>query len=267
MNDWLKQKELIEEEIQQKLSYPYLRRFIEHPVIEDFRLISLMLPFALSDLKESKAKQYITTATLIQIALDTHEKVTVYSSDIEKKQQLTVLAGDYFSGLYYQILAELNDLPMIRSLAESVKRINENKIALYQQEHQTIEALMMSVYKIETEIINKFYSFFDYQHVSPAISNVLYVNRLLKEKQQFLSGGTSLLFNALKKLQFPKVKNQLSKEQMQVLARICDQYADHAKHSIEAVINKDAAQSFITTRLRQILANEFFGNKTYVEEG
>ncbi|WP_203361889.1 heptaprenyl diphosphate synthase component 1 [Bacillus sp. REN10] len=266
MNEWLQQKSLIEKEVQYKLSYPYLRKYIDKPDIDETRLEILMFPFNTERLSSSETKQYITTATLIQIALDTHEKVTASSSDIIKEQQLTVLAGDYFSGLYYQILADLNDVHMIRTLADAVKSINENKIALYQKERYSIEAIMESVYKIETEIVERFYRFFDVQYLFSGVSHVLFVKRLLKEKEAFFAGEKAIVIDSLKQMKFPEVKGSLSMEQQQSLFDICEEYIRKARTAVEQMLSTELVHEPIL-HLFEKMSAEFFGNKTYVEEG
>ncbi|MGM7635391.1 heptaprenyl diphosphate synthase component 1 [Bacillus sp. Hm123] len=266
MNEWLEQKSLIEQEVQYKLSFPYLRKYIDKPDIDETRLMALMFPFNRECLSTSETKQYITTATLIQIALDTHEKVTVSSSDILKEQQLTVLAGDYFSGLYYQILADLNDVHMIRTLADAVKSINENKIALYQNERHSVASIMESVYKIETEIVERFYRFFNVQHLFSGVSHVLFVKRLLKDKQAFLVGEKAIIMDSLKQLKYPEVKGSLSMEQQQSLLQICEEYIMKAQVAVEQTLNTEFVHEPIL-HLFERMTIEFFDNKTYVEEG
>ena len=71
--------------------------------------ISFLFLFQLMDhleLSYSEMQNYALSTMLIQIALDTHEHISNESVE-EKNRQLTVLAGDYFSGLYYKLLADI----------------------------------------------------------------------------------------------------------------------------------------------------------------
>ena len=51
-----------------------------------------------------------------------------------KVRQLTVFAGDYYSGLYYKHLAKVGNISIIRMLSEGVKDINEHKVIVYHKE-------------------------------------------------------------------------------------------------------------------------------------
>ncbi|MEK4028962.1 heptaprenyl diphosphate synthase component 1 [Pseudobacillus sp. FSL P4-0506] len=266
MNEWLKRKTIIEKEVQRRLSYPYLKKFIERPKVDEVRLLTLMLPFTMEQLSSEETTKYITTATLIQIALDTHEKVTASSNEIAIDQQLTVLAGDYFSGLYYQILAELKDIRMIRTLSDAVKSINENKIVLYQREHTSIDSLMESVYKIETEIVERFYTVFHFQSFFPMVSRLLFAKRLLEERQNFLAGGQALTAEAIASLDGPQKNTPLSLDNRQAIVQVYDYYINRAKKEAERTLGYRWPASS-EEQLYSLLYNAVFGNKTYAEEG
>src|SRR5699024_10495241 len=115
-----------------------------------------MCIFTLQSMKmnEKNILHYATTIMLIQIALDTHEKVTdTQTTRIYK--QLTVLAGDYFSGWYYYLLSESRDIQLIGILAEGIREINEKKIQLYFGTCHSFDEVMNLVKDIEILFLQK----------------------------------------------------------------------------------------------------------------
>ncbi|HZG73907.1 MAG TPA: heptaprenyl diphosphate synthase component 1, partial [Chondromyces sp.] len=174
----------------------------------------------------------------------------------------------YYSGLYYQILAGQEDIQLIRIFAEAIRDINENKIAIYQSELQSIDSLMGSIYKVETGIIERFYSFFGFNDYFSLVSKWFYLKRMIEERNRFSCGEGSLLFLELRKLKFPKAKDALSKDQRLLLIRICDQYIKHTKQSLEAELaNEHPVIKPVSGRIRELLAEEPLGTKLNVEEG
>src|SRR5690606_22162246 len=145
--------------------------------------------------------------------------------------------GDYFSGLYYRTLAETGNIDMIRSLSAAVKSINESKIALYHQEHDSVSSIMESVYKIETEIIKQFYSVFDLQSFFPVVSHVLSAKRLIEEKHLFVTGEKSVLAEAVDSLEAWGNNPSLSVDGQHEMISICDQYINHAKAEVEQALH------------------------------
>ncbi|MDY0405698.1 heptaprenyl diphosphate synthase component 1 [Virgibacillus sp. 179-BFC.A HS] len=79
--------------------------------------------------------------------MDTHDQVLVKNRDAKNENeaialQLSVLAGDYYSGLYYRLLAEIGEIGLISTLATAIKRINEAKMKLYYHDFQNEQELI-----------------------------------------------------------------------------------------------------------------------------
>lgn len=266
----------IKDQVAEKVTHPYLAQFIPEPYIDEDKLLLLVSILEQMDLSNSQLKNYAVTTMLIQIALDTHEHVS--NTPIAEKEktsqttrQLTVLAGDYFSGLYYKILADSDEIPMINLLAQGIREVNEHKISVNQKEFDGIEKLMTSVRMIESSLISKLIDFFHLKKWNDVTANLLFIKRLLLEKNQYSHTGSSIVFEGLKKMVFPKNGSKLSDlsiEQKRYLMHICDRYIEFSKQMIEEAIKKLPGMSqLLESRIQSILNQHQPIAKTFVEEG
>ncbi|WP_102274747.1 heptaprenyl diphosphate synthase component 1 [Cytobacillus massiliigabonensis] len=261
----------VKEQINEKIKHPYLLKHIETPIIDEDKLLLLLSLLNKGTIPELIAKKYCITIMLIQIALDTHELVSNHKLDSEelKSRQLTVLAGVYYSGLYYKILAGIDDIEMIRSLAEGIKEVNEHKISLYQKSANTLDGLMNDVKMIESSLFVKVASYLDVTEWSDFSSNLLFIKRLNAEREMFLQGRKSIVFEAIRNIIAENEKYHVSKEQDKDLLAICDHYIDFSKkliqkHTMKFPIMDD---ELLGRKIQAILGkNESYAN-TFVEEG
>jgi len=127
---------ILKDKIKKHMSNSFLDSQIKKPYISEDQLYILHHLFMQAPDFISKREHYIITTLLVQAALDTHDSVTPHNIEIEGEQadqstQLTVLAGDYYSGLYYLILSNTEDIEFINILAYAIKEINELKMELY----------------------------------------------------------------------------------------------------------------------------------------
>ncbi|MGG5253790.1 heptaprenyl diphosphate synthase component 1 [Neobacillus sp. SM06] len=266
----------IKEQVEQRVTHPYLTQFIQTPIIDEDKLLLLISIMDQLDLPYSQLKNYAVTTMLIQIALDTHE--TVSNSPVTESEknsrisrQLTVLAGDYYSGLYYKLLAETSDISLIKILAHGIKEVNEHKISVYQKEYDGIENLMTSIKLIESSLANKIVDYFQVTIWDEVAANFLFVKRLLFEKKQYNQKGNSLVFEGLKKIVFPKNGSKLSdlsNEQSRYLMHICDRYIEFSKNIIEDGIKQlPGISQVLKDRILMILHQHQPIAKSFVEEG
>jgi len=221
----------IRENIQQKIKHYYLYKYIELPYIDEDRIILLLNSMVDRNIPKNDMEKIVTSAMLVQIALDTHGKVSNFGEDL-KKRQLLVLSGDYYSGLYYKILAEVDNIPLIKALAEGIKIVNESKIVLYQNEGIDIDTYMKYLKRAESSIVTKFCSYFGNSHLTPIVEDFLFLNRLLSERETVNIGHTSEMFEALVKCIFPTKEvpfHQLSAEFKRRIVDTCDQYITYSK--------------------------------------
>jgi len=226
----------LKERIEVKIRHSYLQRYMETPSIDEDKI--LLLNSICEDLllPKEQLENYIVTTMLVQQALDTHESVPnrlSYSDEHMRSQQLAVLAGDYFSGLYYKLLAQVSDINFIRVLAEGIKEVNEAKIYLYQMDNENIDKLFTCVTTVESAVFQKIVKSFQIKKWEELILNFLLLKRLLHEREQYLENGNSILFKTLKKIVFHQGKQ--------------DQEAE-----IMIIFNRQL--SYVTNKLEQFLA-------------
>nr|WP_226666878.1 heptaprenyl diphosphate synthase component 1 [Metabacillus litoralis] len=175
----------IKEALEVKLTHPFLIKHLPSPKIDDDKLLLLYAIFDEIDLTMELKTNYILTAMLVQIALDTHDDVTttnVINSDEFVQRQLTVLAGDYFSGLYYLLLSNIKDINMVRTLAIAIKEINEHKIRLYHDKEANEKQFLESVIVVETSLFQKITDHYKLDFLKLLTTKFLTYKRLSHEK-------------------------------------------------------------------------------------
>jgi len=170
--------------IENKIHHPYLEQYITKPFIDLDKIATLLMIYDEVAVSQHKKYEQIVSVMLVQIALDTHELVTNESESLtdDLERQLSVLAGDFYSGLYYKTLADIEEIALVRTLANAIKQINEQKMILYQYEINDWHQLMDVIKAIESILftcVGRLYQISDV-HLQ-YISECLLVNRLLKE--------------------------------------------------------------------------------------
>ncbi|GGJ60265.1 hypothetical protein GCM10008982_06750 [Anoxybacillus voinovskiensis] len=256
---------MLKEQIERFLHHPYLLQHVPlQPIDEDRILLSL----SMFEHEHEEADSYIVPMMLVQIALDTHDEVTNslpnQTDDERKTRQLTVLAGDLYSGLYYDYLAKRNDVATIHVLAEAIKEINEHKIRLYQKDISKLESLFHSIAVIESSLIAKIGEHLSRPIWSKFAYHYLLLKRLIREKEQFIQHGTSVLFELMATIVFPKNKT-ITKEQNHYLSHICTRYIEHCKEELLS-FSLDCNE-LLHMRLTELIGSFSVATKKTVEEG
>ena len=174
--------------IEEKIQHTYLNKYIKNPVIDEKKLFALYTVFNNADMSTFGKEQYIITIMLVQIALDTHEQVPATNQEQQDEgervaKQLTVLAGDYYSGLYYLILSEMQAFEMIHILASAIKEINEYKMQLYYNETLSLQRYIHDLKKIESLLIQHAAAYVNESRLNPLIEDWLITINLMQRKK------------------------------------------------------------------------------------
>ncbi|WP_197431780.1 heptaprenyl diphosphate synthase component 1 [Lentibacillus sp. JNUCC-1] len=191
----------MKKEIQATIKQSFLEQYIQAPVDEEklFVLIAIMNDIKLPTYRKV---QYILAVTLIQTALDAHDLVRVKGEASEQpfsvQDQLTVLAGDYYSGLYYFLLSKIDDLRMVRQLATAIKDINEEKMALLYGDTETLHKRVQRLKRIETLLITRVVQHIGCEYIAPLAEEWVLAAVLIKEREDLEKYGKSKWFCGLK---------------------------------------------------------------------
>ncbi|WAA10557.1 heptaprenyl diphosphate synthase component 1 [Fervidibacillus albus] len=176
----------VKEEIEKAMSHPFLLENIDSPNIDEQRLRLVLSILNAQNLRKGELTKYATAVMLVQIALDTHDLVHKDDGLSRQKRQLTVLAGDFYSGLYYRILSFIPNIQLIKNLADGIKIVNEKKLQLYNKELKTLQDYMEGMKTIETVIYQKLAVFFQDEFWESAAKDWLHFQQLKTNREKYL---------------------------------------------------------------------------------
>ncbi|GGJ10918.1 heptaprenyl diphosphate synthase component 1 [Paenibacillus hunanensis] len=121
-----------------------------------------------SRLQENREELFPLVTGLVQMALDTHDRIDT-SSEYQREEQmrsrqLNVLAGDYFSSRFYELLARAGEIDMVARLSEAICENNRLKMDLYEQANDsslTAEHYMEASIQLKMQLFLSFTSYID----------------------------------------------------------------------------------------------------------
>ncbi|ALC85855.1 hypothetical protein AM499_08475 [Bacillus sp. FJAT-22090] len=157
-----------------------LQKYTGIPDVDDKRLFFTLLPLLNGENWDQSVKISAISVSLIFAALAAHDLVKEDNATA-KSQQLQVLAGDYYSGRYYQLLAKENLIVLIQQLSDSVAKITEHKTRFYDLEDYSFEELIQSIQLVESKPIEQFFEYYSYHEYVFIMKEALLLATLKKE--------------------------------------------------------------------------------------
>ncbi|MGE7601428.1 heptaprenyl diphosphate synthase component 1 [Peribacillus sp. NPDC097675] len=265
----------LKQTIETKAHHPYLLKYIQKPFVDENKLTLLWGLFNELDVLNEERDQYIKSTMLVQIALDTHEIVSNTFEGAEempevlKNRQLQVLAGDYYSGLYYQGLASIGNIEMIRVLSSAIKNINDNKIILYQKSVRDIPTLLKTLKAIEASLVYNMAEFYKRPDWMELSGDLLLLNRLVAEKANYLRTGQSVVIDNMKNIILDKDQSEVhpSEKEEQVLMEMDKCLREVKKAVMLSSQNLTKKNEEILQRVSEILKQTKDQANSCVKEG
>lgn len=150
--------------------------------------------------KEQIEEQQMIVALAVGAAkcsFDVHDHVTLET--VEECDQLTVLAGDHYSGIYYQILAKHCQFDRIGHFSRAIMAVNEARTTYRFEREMTAELWLHYVKEIEVHLLEALYEDCGYAAYIPLLhlayplflidqkSEVFGLQKLSLKDQQMLS--------------------------------------------------------------------------------
>lgn len=249
----------------EKIEHTYLNKFIQRPNIDEEKLAILSMIVNNTDLSESTKRQYIITTILVQIALDTHDLVSSATNKEECEttittRQLTVLGGDYYSGLYYLLLSEIEEIDLIHVLASAIKEINEYKMKLYYQEFKTFHEYIQIVKKVESLLIVRVAEYLNSSVMIGLAEKVIITKRLIQEKTNFHNRGSSPILDNWSTY-------SINSTYLSIMNTVESIIQENTNQIEEILLQPPLRLSVFKNQIRYMLNRLIYNNITVAEEG
>ncbi|MFD1738557.1 heptaprenyl diphosphate synthase component 1 [Bacillus salitolerans] len=272
MKDINKQEKILLDKLQQYIHHSYLAQFIDAPFIDEDKLFLTVALCNEAGLPNEKVESYCLTSMLIQVGLDTHEEVSTSNhlpDHKQKNQQLKILAGVYYSGLYYNLLSKIGDVEMINVLAQSIKVINEHKIEIYQGKDQSKAFFLNCLRKIEGELLRNMAQSFQLDYWEELLPEILLLKRLNGEKENSRKQKYSVIYQHLLNMVSDQEKaGTMSHETIEEkVFNLFEEYIGVTRQKIDKLLEVSIENSIIRDRIQQIINLHTNTLHQIVEEG
>ncbi|GAB2574516.1 heptaprenyl diphosphate synthase component 1 [Gracilibacillus alcaliphilus] len=187
---WMKTIDFYTNLIKDSIDQNFLNERLSDPELDIHKILVLH-----ELLKEREDYTALVHATmLVQIALNTHDNVTKnFDESTLKEQQLTVLAGDYYSGIYYHLLSNQSDITVIRQLAVAISEMTQLKMDVFYTEYGTVAELLSDYQKIEMKLIDKMAEYVKKTADLEYLTDWAMLKRLEYELVRLMQGTTTFL--------------------------------------------------------------------------
>ncbi len=227
----------LKESIYMRVRHRTLLRYTGDPVIDENQLFFLILPFLNGESWDTDLQNSAITVGIVHSSLFEHDKIQEKNAT-SKEQQLTVLSGDYYSGRYYEILANTGNILLIQKLSQGIIERCEQEVTVYENMYRPFEQWIDAMRIIETALIQKFYEVYHFDTYEQVMLDTLTIARLQKELTALQNGIVTPFGDAMKKMSAGVfLEEMLNTEMKRLQLRLQEQ--------LNTIVIKDELKLFI----------------------
>lgn len=194
----------------------YYEQLVRHDYLEDYiddtRPDENELWFVYSILIKREPTDRAIAITLawgyVHAGLAIHELVSLHNKNDDtskKKRQLNVLAGDFYSALYYQSLAGVNAVDMIELFGSTLQEIYEQKMAVYMDKEALFQERLQQSKAIESLLLTSITKKLNITDYDELVRTFFFYKRLCRDEQEAAEGKLSPLRLSLRNGQHSNV--------------------------------------------------------------
>lgn len=261
LNNINEELKLVKSAFYERINHSFIRQFLDLPKLDEDKIFFLISMLNEKKMEKDQMNNYLFSALLVQSALDTHETISTEKASCntsKKQRQLSVLAGDYYSSLYYFLLAENEDVRLIRFLASAIQEVNESKMNIYLPNNQSLIHSFEAIKIIESSVLQKVAECVHLPFWKKLISEFFFLKRLVFEKNLIVKdvNHSSRFINFLNEANRTKC------------VHLCDQYIQISKQNIfELCHRRGDLKEFLSKRIEEIFPLSSLFNDKVAEEG
>lgn len=155
--------------------------------------------------------------------------ILLHSDDARKNRQLHVLIGDYYSSLYYYLLAGADHVPLTRLFSHTLQEINEQKMNVYEVHHADYVEMADHVRFIESGLYGKLLEQYELSEDKEIFEKLFFYKRFMDEWNKCTGDqDSSLIQTFLKHTDVSRQQDALLQKQDELRSSIQELYVSHS---------------------------------------
>ncbi len=186
-------------EVEKVLFEPVLERDVGTICIDRVKAFFVLLPKLNGEVWTEKMNDAAIAVGAVHAALEAHDSIELENATT-KKQQLSVLSGDYYSGIHYRLLSLQKNFGFIRTLSETIGSINEIKTNFHKQPLNNDQETINLIRAVEAGCIVNFFNAFDFERYIPLVNVALPLTKMAQKTISFRQLTTDELIEPIKLL-------------------------------------------------------------------